>query len=263
MSGALALRRPGADATPRPADPSLGALLATVSWPELRANPWRNLTALFAVMLGVALAFSVQLINESALSEFSAAVRSVNGQADVELRPAYRGVAGGFDESLYARVAAHPRVALASPVAEGDTYAVGADGRRVALHVLGIDALVAGALNPASLPQPFARDDRLALLDPDALFLNAAARQALGVAEVPKTPGTPGTSGTAGSASASASASTAPPSPQRSVRMQTPEGTVTLRLAGSVALGGAPSRRSPPCSPPSRGPSCAPTRGVT
>jgi putative ABC transport system permease protein len=39
-----------------------------------------------AVMLGVALAFSVHLINASALSEFSSAVRSVNGQPDVELR---------------------------------------------------------------------------------------------------------------------------------------------------------------------------------
>ena len=85
------------------------ALLRHLSWPELRHHPWRHLAALLAVVLGVALAFSVQLINQSALSEFSAAVRSVNAAPDFELR----GQRGGFDEALYARVAAHPQVAPA------------------------------------------------------------------------------------------------------------------------------------------------------
>ena len=110
------------------------ALLRTFSWQELRHHPWRNATAVAAVMLGVALAFSVHLINASALSEFSSAVRSVNGQSDLELRAAQ----GGFDETLYARVAAHPQVALASPVLELSTYAVTAGGKRVALRVVGV-----------------------------------------------------------------------------------------------------------------------------
>ena len=38
-------------------------LLRQLSWPELRHHPWRNAAALVAVMLGVALAFSVHLIN--------------------------------------------------------------------------------------------------------------------------------------------------------------------------------------------------------
>ena len=99
-------------------------LLRHLSWPERRHHPWRNLAALLAVVLGVALAFSVQLINQSALHEFGAAVRSVNGQPDFELR----GQRGGFDEALYARVAAHPQVALASPVVEIDTCAFDARG---------------------------------------------------------------------------------------------------------------------------------------
>ena len=72
------------------------ALLTTFSWQELRHHPWRNAAAALAVMLGVALAFSVQLINASALDEFSSAVRSVNGQPDLELRAAQ----GGFDEAV-------------------------------------------------------------------------------------------------------------------------------------------------------------------
>ena len=128
------------------------------------------------MVLGVALAFSVHLINESALGEFSAAVRQVNGQPDFELR-AQR---GGFDEQLYARVATHPLVAIASPVVEIDTYGIDAAGKRVPLRVIGLDALVAAPLAPSLMPRPDAQADRLALLDPSAVFLNAAARRALG-----------------------------------------------------------------------------------
>ena len=157
------------------------ALLKSLSWPELRMHRWRNATALLAVALGVALAFSVQLINTSALAEFGAAVRAVNGEADLELRSAYRGAAGSFDESFYARVAAHPQVAIASPVVEVDAVALGADGKRVPLRVLGVDMLVAAPLAAALLPRPFDAEARLAMLDPDAVFLNPAARQALGL----------------------------------------------------------------------------------
>ena len=66
----------------------LWPLLCTFSWQELRHHPWRNAAAVVSVMLGVALAFSVHLINASALDEFSQAVRSVGGQPDLELRPA-------------------------------------------------------------------------------------------------------------------------------------------------------------------------------
>jgi putative ABC transport system permease protein len=151
---------------------------------EWRHHPWRQAVAVLAVALGVALAFAVHLINASALAEFGAAVRSVNGQPDFELRAV---AAGGFDEQLYARVAAHPQVAIASPVLEADTYALketpdGADpqGLRVPLRVLGIDALVAPALSPALLPRA-ALDgtQRVPALDPQAVFLNPAARRAL------------------------------------------------------------------------------------
>nr|MBP6778849.1 ABC transporter permease [Piscinibacter sp.] len=159
----------------------MAALLLALSWPELRLHPWRNATALLAVALGVALAFAVQLINASALAEFGAAVRSVNGEPDFELRSPWRGSGGGFDEMLYARVAAHPQVAIASPVVEVDTYALRDDGQRVALRVLGLDLLVAAPLAPGLLPRIVDGEPRLALLDPGAVFLNPAARAALGL----------------------------------------------------------------------------------
>ncbi len=189
------------------------ALLTHLTWPEWRHHPWRQAAALLAVTLGVALAFSVQLINQSALGEFSAAVRSINGEPDLELR----GQRGGFDEALYARVAAHPDIALASPVVEVETQALTQDdqgaARRVPLRVLGIDALVAAPMSPALLPKLSKHDsetepDRLGLFDPDAVALNAAARLRLGATDT--------------------------------VRVQTPNGIAALRVHGSVSAGGPP-----------------------
>ncbi|SEB17260.1 putative ABC transport system permease protein [Variovorax sp. YR216] len=151
------------------------ALLSTFSLQELRHHPWRNAAAIVAVMLGVALAFSVQLINASALDEFSSAVRSVNGQPDLELRA----VQGGFDEAVFAKVATHPMVSLASPVVEVPTVAL-ADGRQIPIRAVGIDPLVLPSIAPALMPRPAEGSERLSLLRPGHVFLNAAARNALG-----------------------------------------------------------------------------------
>lgn len=162
----------------RPPRMPLAALLRVYSAGEWRQHPWRHATAVLAVLLGVALSFAVHLINQSALSEFSAAVRSVNGQPDLELR----GAAGDLDEDLYARVAAHPAVEHASPVIEAGTLARRPGGERQRLRLLGVDALAAGPLAPALVPRLADGQDRLDLFANDAISLNAAAQQALGVA---------------------------------------------------------------------------------
>lgn len=151
-------------------------LLKTFSWQELKHHPWRNASAVVAVMLGVALAFSVHLINTSALDEFSQAARSVGGQPDLELR----GVQGTFDESLFTRLARLPQVALASPVLEVGTYAVTAEGKR-SLQVVGVDALVVAFVAPDLMPLPTRGNDRdaagrFALFAPGQVFLNPAAQ---------------------------------------------------------------------------------------
>lgn len=146
-------------------------------WPEWRAHPWRQLLALLAVALGVALAWSVHLINRSALAEFSAAVRAVQGEPDASiacLRPA------GCDDTLIESLAGRAEVALALPVLEFSSYALGRDGQRVALRLVGLDALAVAAVAPELLPRPDAGQPRSALVDPDRVFLNAAAEQRLG-----------------------------------------------------------------------------------
>ena len=112
------------------------ALLATYSWQEVRHHAWRSATAVLAVMLGVALAFSVDRINASALDEFASAARSAGGQPDLELRAAQ----GALDEALYGRIATDPQVDLGvgEPVGE----ALGRGERRPdLLHGLPVAAL--------------------------------------------------------------------------------------------------------------------------
>jgi putative ABC transport system permease protein len=151
-------------------------LLRTFSWQELRHHPWRNAAAVLAVMLGVALAFSVHLINASALDEFAQATRSVSGQPDLSLSSAQ----GRFDETVFELVARHPQVASASPVLEINTQATDSTGTRLSLRVVGVDPIVVAAVSPDLLPRPDAGADRLALFAPVTVFLNASARQRLG-----------------------------------------------------------------------------------
>jgi putative ABC transport system permease protein len=188
------------------------ALLTTFSWQELRHHPWRNAAAVLAVMLGVALAFSVQLINASALDEFSSAVRSVNGQPDLEVRA----VQGRIDEAVFPRLAQHPQVVLASPVLEIQALALAGDERQVPLRVVGIDALALPTIAPALMPQPRPDASRFAMLAPGHVFLNTAARRALGLAP------------------------DAPEGGTETVRLRSGSGAWrTLEVAGHVAAGGA------------------------
>ncbi len=204
------------------------ALLRTFSWQDLRHHPWRSAAAVAAVMLGVALAFAVHVINASALDEFSQAVRAVNGQPDLELRA----MQGSLPEALYERMATHPQVARASPLLELSAVARPVDGNSPAagqsattplrtplsttLRVLGADALLLPTIAPALSPRPWDGADRFALFAPATVFLNAAALQALGL-----------------------STQTTAPWPRLSLQvgLQQP---LSVQVAGTVAAGGAP-----------------------
>ena len=161
-------------------------LLTSFSWQELRQHPWRTATALIAIMLGVALGFAVHVINQSALDEFSRAVRSVNGLPDLQLHA----MQGGLPLALYPQVAQTPGVASAVPWVETTVLLPGSSAdpqtrstqgaaQGVSLRVLGSDALKLAPVAPALMPRLFEGGDRLDLFAPDAVFLNAAALQAL------------------------------------------------------------------------------------
>src|SRR3982074_2198108 len=83
---------------------------------QWRSHRGRALVAIATIALGVGLGYAVQLINSAAFNEFSAAARSLSGDADLQVR----GATPLFDESLYPRLATREGVALASPVLEID-----------------------------------------------------------------------------------------------------------------------------------------------
>ena len=193
-------------------------LLRTCSWQELRHHPWRHGAAVVAVMLGVALAFAVHLINASALSEFAQATRSIGGQSDLELRSPQ----GHFDEQVYASGWQAPAVAAASPVLELATHAMAGE-RKLNLKVLGLDALQVARVTPALMPRPGSQapesasgpssdstsdlGQRWAVFAPATVVLNASARQQLGAGPL---------------------------------QLQVGSQVVTVAVGGSVATGGPP-----------------------
>lgn len=183
------------------------SLMRALVGPEWRAHPWRQVLALLAVALGVALAWSVHLINQSALAEFAGAVRAIQGEPDASLACEQ---AEGCDDALADTLAARPEVALALPVVELSSYALARDGRRAPLRLVGSDALQVAALAPSLLPRPAEGEARTALVDPDALFLNTAAFERFGASE------------------------------GQTLRVQHGSTTLSLRVAGRVAAAGPP-----------------------
>ncbi|NMM36735.1 MAG: FtsX-like permease family protein [Glaciimonas sp.] len=136
---------------------------------EWHAHPVRAVVAIGAIALGVALGFAIHLINAAAFNEFSAAIKSLSGISDLQVR----GVQARFDERLYPLLAQREGVALASPVLELDAAIV---GERSALKILGIDIFRAAEIAPDLIGIP-ADDKPFDTLADDAIFLSPAAME--------------------------------------------------------------------------------------
>jgi len=151
------------------------ALLEAAAIGPLRQAPGRTILAIIAIALGVALGFSVYLINRVAADEVQLASRSLFGMADL----AVQAPGLGFDESLYPRLAAVPGVAVASPVVEAQARLPGRDRT---LKLVGIDPFRAVQLQPglAAASGTAAQGD--GLLAEDTVWLSPAAAQAFDLA---------------------------------------------------------------------------------
>jgi putative ABC transport system permease protein len=153
------------------ANSTQGQLLRWLLFSEWRAHPLRTAIAVLAIALGVALGYAIELINGAAFNEFSAAARSLSGQADLQLR----GHGPTFDESIYPWLAERPGVALASPVLEVDA-SLPQGLERGALKTIGIDVFRAGEISPDTIGVPAADHGFDTLMD-DAIVLSPAAMQ--------------------------------------------------------------------------------------
>ena len=146
------------------------ALVATLLRGSLAGNRWRSLLAIACIALGVALAGAVNTLHSSALEEIDRAARLLSGTADEQVR----GPRNGFDDAIYAMVALHPAVAVASPVVELETTLAGRDGT---IRVLGIDPFRAARLQPGFLAEGASSraEGTPTLLDAHAAWLTPAA----------------------------------------------------------------------------------------
>jgi len=160
-----------------------------------RAQPGRWLVAGFTVALGIALAVAIHTVNRSALGEFGRALDLVNGQASAQLVSS----TGDFSDEVFDEIVARQRtlgIRAISPVLERVTQRVteplnsqqtspkasATDSTGVqSLTVLGIDIFRAAAATPSLMPS-VAQGQARELFSGEAVFLSAAALQALNVA---------------------------------------------------------------------------------
>jgi putative ABC transport system permease protein len=125
----------------------------------------RALLSAAGIALGVALGYGVYLVNRAAVDDLAAAVRSLSGEAELQVRASR----GGFSEALYPAVARVPGVAA---VHAGLELEAGVAGTERSVRVIGIDAVRSGRvdlLKPDSAivslaASSLARDERLSLV---------------------------------------------------------------------------------------------------
>jgi len=134
---------------------------------EWRAHPLRALMAVAAIAVGVSLGFAIHLINAAAFNEFSTAIRSLSGQADVQVS----GAEALFDEQIYPILARRDGVAVASPILEFDASR---PASRQPLKIIGLDVFRAAFISPDLVGAPSDSDASATLAD-DAIFLSPAA----------------------------------------------------------------------------------------
>ena len=142
----------------------------------LRAQGARLLVGVLAIAIGVAMGYAVHLINQAALDEFSAAMATLMGRAEVEIR----GPRAGFDESWYPLIARQTEVADLSPALEVDAV-LAKVGETEPLRIIGLDVFRAAVVQPNLVGRLPEGAGRLRQFAPDALFLSPAAMAWLGV----------------------------------------------------------------------------------
>ncbi len=131
-----------------------------------------SVLSLLAITLGVTLGLAVQIIHGAALEEFGRGMRLLAGEADLQVV----GPRAGFDERVYLALAQRADVAAASPVVEIEARL---PGREAGLRIHGVDLFRVARVLPLLMPAAEADEGRLIALEPDRVFLSAAAREAL------------------------------------------------------------------------------------
>ncbi|MEX2221594.1 MAG: FtsX-like permease family protein [Candidatus Rokuibacteriota bacterium] len=116
--------------------------LARIALRHLGRHPWQLGLAVLGIALGVAVAVSIDLANESARRAFSLATLAVTGRATHQVVGGPSGVPDDFYRVLRVELGAR----LAAPVLSGDVAAVDRPGRT--FTVLGVDPFAEAPFRP-------------------------------------------------------------------------------------------------------------------
>ncbi|WP_010638717.1 ABC transporter permease [Acidithiobacillus thiooxidans] len=143
-------------------------------WRPLRQRPGATVLAMIGIALGVALGLAIALINVQAVSDFSAGLRHMAGQADLTLSAP----GPGFNNAWYARLSMAPNVAVAAPEIHLQASLI-QPAQQQPLQILGIDAFQAARMGQPLIPLNLRSP--LALLDPLNIALSSPAMQKLNV----------------------------------------------------------------------------------
>jgi len=115
---------------------------------QFRSRRAATLLSMLAIALGVALGYSIHLINDAALADFSRAMKTVQGEPDAVI--AARDSAGSVPLPLVDEIAGDPAVLVAAAVIE---TRVRIDDLRTPVRLIGIDLFTAAAMMPGLLPR--------------------------------------------------------------------------------------------------------------
>lgn len=148
---------------------------------SLRAYRARQVLAVLAIALGVAMGLAIELVNRSALAEFRRALASINGNADASLRSA----SGWLDVRFFAQVVNDPRVREAAPILHLPVHLPGLENQIAAggtpqnIEIWGIDLFRAAQVNPGLLPDFAALEQPEHWFGGDRVYASARLEQRL------------------------------------------------------------------------------------
>lgn len=154
-------------------------VLTYLSWRQLMQRRVQTLLAILGIAAGVALQFSIHLINQSILQNFRNSVESVAGQSSLFVSAGET----GFDEKLVPEVIEKtPGVRFAIPVIEARTFVFSGPHASESIMIMGVDLLRERNVRSYRTTDEEVLEDPLMFFNqPDSLIITKSLSERLGV----------------------------------------------------------------------------------
>lgn len=148
-------------------------LTLTLFWGALKDQPVKWLVTLLSIAIGVGLGYAVHLIHHQALQQFESGIRTLSGQADLQLLPFSKTV----PEAALDMLDKNPDVSVASPVVQAT---VKISELKEPIQWIGLDVFRAAMLTPNLIGHPFDTASQDSFLGSNTVMLSPALAEKLG-----------------------------------------------------------------------------------